>query len=255
VPIPDNQAAGVAATITVPEAFTIGDVRIEAALSHTFVGDLIVTISHGGRSATLLHRIGGGSTGDDSDLDGVYAFTDEAGMTVWDAAIVAPVSASVVPPAPYRAADQHANTVSLRGVFAGTPAAGPWTLTIADTAAFDTGVLNGWRLLLDRAAGDTCDPAAGACCAGVTCGLSTAAACSGPNRRFTAVGTACNAPGNAAAPCCRADFSQAGGVTIQDVFDYLGAFFAGSSAADFNGGGVSVQDIFDFLSAYFAGCP
>jgi hypothetical protein len=29
---------------------------------------------------------------------------------------------------------------------------------------------------------------------------------------------------------------------------------AGSPAADMNGGGLSVQDIFDFLNAWFAGC-
>jgi hypothetical protein len=41
---------------------------------------------------------------------------------------------------------------------------------------------------------------------------------------------------------------------VQDIFDFLNAWFAGSVAADFNGGGLAVQDIFDFLSAWFAGC-
>lgn len=55
---------------------------------------------------------------------------------------------------------------------------------------------------------------------------------------------------------CRADFNGVGGVTVQDVFDFLSAYFNGSVTADFNGvGGVSLQDIFDFLVAYFAGCP
>ena len=55
-------------------------------------------------------------------------------------------------------------------------------------------------------------------------------------------------------PCCKAEFNHAGGVSVQDIFDFLAAYFAGDPSADINGGGVSVQDIFDFLAAYFAGC-
>jgi hypothetical protein len=42
---------------------------------------------------------------------------------------------------------------------------------------------------------------------------------------------------------------------VQDIFDFLAAYFSNGPGADFNGSGaVSVQDIFDFLAAYFAGC-
>ncbi len=54
---------------------------------------------------------------------------------------------------------------------------------------------------------------------------------------------------------CAADFNGQNGVTVQDIFDFLSAYFAGSTNADFNhSGGVTVQDIFDFLGAYFVGC-
>lgn len=54
---------------------------------------------------------------------------------------------------------------------------------------------------------------------------------------------------------CTADFNCSGAVSVQDVFDFLEAYFAGSPGADVNGSGpVTVQDIFDFLEAYFAGC-
>jgi predicted Zn-dependent peptidase len=44
-------------------------------------------------------------------------------------------------------------------------------------------------------------------------------------------------------------------VTVEDIFDFLAAYFNGQPAADFNGvGGVTVQDIFDYLAAYFVGC-
>lgn len=56
------------------------------------------------------------------------------------------------------------------------------------------------------------------------------------------------------ADCHLADFNHSGGVTVQDIFDFLAAYFASDPSADVNNSGsVSVQDIFDFLAAYF-GC-
>jgi hypothetical protein len=56
--------------------------------------------------------------------------------------------------------------------------------------------------------------------------------------------------------CCRADFNCAGGVTVQDIFDFLIAYFGSDARADFSRDGlIGVQDIFDFLAGYFAGCP
>jgi hypothetical protein len=55
---------------------------------------------------------------------------------------------------------------------------------------------------------------------------------------------------------CRGDFNQSGAASVQDIFDFLSAYFSGNPAADVNASGsISVQDIFDFLAAYFAGCP
>ena len=54
---------------------------------------------------------------------------------------------------------------------------------------------------------------------------------------------------------CPADFNEDGHVTVQDIFDFLAAWFARLPDADFNRDGVvSVQDIFDFLAAWFKGC-
>lgn len=53
--------------------------------------------------------------------------------------------------------------------------------------------------------------------------------------------------------CCPADFNGDDVVSVQDIFDFLNAWFAGN--ADFNGdAATSVQDLFDYLSAYFSGC-
>lgn len=99
-------------------------------------------------------------------------------------------------------------------------------------------------------------PQEGACCKGSTCESTAAASCTGANTQFMGVGTVCNAAGNNTAPCCKADYNQSGGVTVQDLFDFLAAYFGGSLLVDINGSGtVSVQDLFDFLTAYFEGCP
>jgi GDSL-like Lipase/Acylhydrolase family len=54
---------------------------------------------------------------------------------------------------------------------------------------------------------------------------------------------------------CPANFNGVSGVTVQDIFDFLSAYFSGAADADINlDSAVSVQDIFDFLSRWFAGC-
>ena len=58
-----------------------------------------------------------------------------------------------------------------------------------------------------------------------------------------------------AIPICPPDFNHSGTLTVQDIFDFLSAWFGGSPAADFNHvNGLTVQDIFDFLGAWFIGC-
>lgn len=59
-----------------------------------------------------------------------------------------------------------------------------------------------------------------------------------------------------ASPACPADIDGNGTVTLQDLFEFLGLWFAGDLAADFDdSGSVSLQDVFEFLSAWFEPCP
>ncbi len=117
-------------------------------------------------------------------------------------------------------------------------------------------------------AGGVCSPnpcvATSVCCRGATCAttFASAAACSGSliagqvaGAAFPS-GSACNA-GSTTVPCCYADYNKAGGVSVQDIFDYLNDWFAGSPYANTGGTGapgpLAVQNIFDFLNAWFAG--
>jgi hypothetical protein len=101
---------------------------------------------------------------------------------------------------------------------------------------------------------------AGVCCRGATCNSNISSNnCVGNSlagATFPLV-TACNAPGNARTPCCYADYNKTGGISVQDIFDFLNDWFAGSKFAivggDGNTGVLNVQNIFDFLNAWFAG--
>ena len=114
-----------------------------------------------------------------------------------------------------------------------------------------------------QASGSTCSPntcpvASGTCCRGSTCVTGVAAsACTGSDTLYISGGATCNATGNHKTPCCEADFNHVGGVTVQDIFDFLSAWFAKNPIANItsNGSGApTVQSIFDFLSAWFSKC-
>ena len=97
----------------------------------------------------------------------------------------------------------------------------------------------------------TCQPVTGACCHNTTCSVGSAGSCSGT---FQGNNTLCGPTGNPTT-CCPANFNQNNGLTVQDIFEFLAAFFSNDPRADFNGSGaVGVQDIFVFLAAWFAGC-
>jgi hypothetical protein len=60
---------------------------------------------------------------------------------------------------------------------------------------------------------------------------------------------------------CPGDFNASGGVEVQDIFDFINAWFAAPlpgqliNPADFNEDGtLAVADIFDFLNGWFGGC-
>jgi hypothetical protein len=110
-------------------------------------------------------------------------------------------------------------------------------------------------------------PSTGACCLGVGCTVTTAAACTGAvgttTNSFKGVGTVCNAPGtppftNNTTPCCRADFNQDNTRNPTDIFNFLTNYFNAAPAVkattDTNGNGTQEPtDIFNYLTVFFAG--
>ena len=56
--IPANDPNGVSHTINVPESGSVTDVNVYLDISHTWVGDLTVTVEHGGTGVTVIDRPG-----------------------------------------------------------------------------------------------------------------------------------------------------------------------------------------------------
>lgn len=124
-PIPDYST--VTSTITVPEIFCVGDVDVDVDITHTYIGDLLITLqSPLGSTVTLHNRTGGGT----DNL--VVRYDDDA----------------TAPDGPGSLADFNN----------GLPI-GDWTLTVRDMAGGDTGTLNSWSLRM-LPVGSACPPRA-----------------------------------------------------------------------------------------------
>ncbi len=245
VTIPDANPAGVTASIVIPAGSgTVSGLSVAIDLNHTWVGDLIVTISNGSTTVSLVNRPGytGTGFGYSTDVGGQYVFTDAASTPFAVAAATGPALAA--------GSYQPASPLS---AFDGAPFEGTWTLTVSDNAGGDTGMINALSFVSVQVA-DACG-SNGACCAGTTCSVTDSASCTGAFSHYAGDNTVCNAPGNNTSPCCKADYNHSGTVTVQDIFDFLGGYFTQNPQADINTSGtVTVQDIFDFLGAYFTGC-
>ena len=146
VAIPDLSTA--TSTLAVADSgMTVNGLAVAIDLTHTFVGDLIITIDNGSTSVVLNSRSGGGA-----DLVGTYVFTDLASTNMAGAVSGTSVTPGTVLPL---------NPLS---AFNGQPMNGTWTLTISDNAGADVGSINAWSIGSVATHGP-CDSACPACAA------------------------------------------------------------------------------------------
>ncbi len=106
----------------------------------------------------------------------------------------------------------------------------------------------------------TCPAPTGICCRGATCNTLL------PQPNCTTTGFLAgiafppgpNCSGSTITACCYADYNKLNGIEVQDIFDFINDWLAGSPYANTGGNGspgsLAVQNIFDFLNAWFAGC-
>ncbi|MFK8008923.1 MAG: proprotein convertase P-domain-containing protein [Saprospiraceae bacterium] len=138
--IPDNNGAGIDFTFDVPNEGLVDDVIIELDATHTWVGDLRVTLtSPDGTTAVLFNRPGNpastfGCAGD--NLTDVIFSDNAAADDFEDICGNAPAITGEFQPAdPFT-------------IFTDVPSDGTWTLNVSDNAGGDTGNLDSWKMTL-----------------------------------------------------------------------------------------------------------
>ncbi|HJK94072.1 MAG TPA: proprotein convertase P-domain-containing protein [Polyangiaceae bacterium LLY-WYZ-15_(1-7)] len=86
-PIPDNDETGASTTIEVAEGGTISGLSVDVDITHTYRGDLTVTLSKGDTSVTLFEREGAGADDLVETFD-VSAFDGEDAAGTWTLTVV-----------------------------------------------------------------------------------------------------------------------------------------------------------------------
>ena len=139
VSVPDNNSIGATSTITLNDSRIVQDVNVTANITHTYDGDLVLSlITPTNATITLSNRRGG--SGDNFTNT---TFDDEALVPISSGS--PPYNGAFRPESPLSAADNIAAT-------------GAWKLKVVDQAALDTGTINSWSLALTFPA-QTCPPA------------------------------------------------------------------------------------------------
>ncbi len=135
IPIPDNNAAGVNHTFSIPDHLLLAGLKVGVRITHTWNGDLRVKLTHNGVTATLIDRPGAPARTFGFNNDGFDVLLDDAAFT----AIENYDSGGPMVVGTFRPNEPLS-------VFNGQDAYGAWTLNVADLAVSDTGTLDNWSL-------------------------------------------------------------------------------------------------------------
>ncbi|MBK8068778.1 MAG: proprotein convertase P-domain-containing protein [Rhodanobacteraceae bacterium] len=231
--IPDNDPQGRTVNFnTTGFQGPLKHVRLSLNLTHTYVGDLRITLNapSGIARLVILAKVGNKrstSLGASSNLGGFYVFDDALGGDLW--ATAQPLSTSqTIPEGAYRTSTAGAPGVSDVGgcsthldlAFGGlssAQASGNWTVNIVDTANNDTGSVNSATLTLEPA----------------------------PSMFASGFETVSNGPGAAA--------SAAAGICKKAFFDYTGDGRSDFATLRNTGGGANGQITWTILESTGSG--
>lgn len=136
--IPNNDPSGVNDAIYIADPRAVLDVDVRPEIYHTWVGDLVVRLTHqaSGLSITLLDRPGIPAS--------QYGCGNDDVRAIFDDQITLPVEKRC---APYPAAISGIfQPVEALQAFNGLSAKGDWVINVADVSANDTGKLQNWCL-------------------------------------------------------------------------------------------------------------
>jgi len=130
--IPDGTGVFVCDTIDVAETLIINGVNVEMTITHTWIGDLEITLEHDGTLLTLWQRQCG-------SIDNINSTADDEYNSIDCAEIAAgPLFDVRWPPA--------IAGLGPLSVYDGMNAAGSWDLCVADFVGLDSGDLDHWEL-------------------------------------------------------------------------------------------------------------
>jgi len=145
--IPDNNTTGINNIITISDASAITDLNVRLNISHSWVGDLVVTLKHvqTGTTVTLLNRPGISFSADGCGESDIFCTFDDAAAE--------PADNQCWPSDPtFAAIDGGFRPTSPLSAFGGQSLAGSWQLNVSDRALGDEGSLLGWCLVPNTAA-------------------------------------------------------------------------------------------------------
>jgi subtilisin-like proprotein convertase family protein len=149
--IPDNDANGISSTISISDDFLISHMAILVSMDHTYIGDLIFTLTGpDGTSITLADRPGypDASFGDDSNLSAHYPIIFGDLFPDVDAENLGRGCDGTDTIVGVDCTRQVSANDSMAAAFGGLSTLGDWTLTVSDNADFDTGSINGWSIAI-----------------------------------------------------------------------------------------------------------
>ncbi len=134
--IPDNDGNGINNDISIFDGRTLVNIRLYVDISHTYVGDLVVTLSklNSGQTITAIHRPG----------PSLYGCNNSDIVSILDSGAARPAD-DVCASFPHAISGIFLPTENLN-VFTGQSAAGTWRLNVSDHYINDTGALNHWCL-------------------------------------------------------------------------------------------------------------
>ncbi len=130
--VPDNTPAGVNSNLIVAQSGSILDLDLSLRMTHTYPGDLNVSLTHVASNTTVIigSRLGGSGCG----VDNIDAVFNDASPTAMACRASSPgIGGNIRPSNPLAA-------------FNGLDLASTWRLNVADVANADTGVLQEWCL-------------------------------------------------------------------------------------------------------------
>ena len=138
LPMPDNDPAGVNDIITILGGGTIADLNVVVDITHTYVGDIIVSLTHveTGTQIFLIDQPGEPATTFGCISDDISATLDDGGASLAEdeCSIVSPAISGIFIP--------NGNL----GDFIGENMVGTWLLNVADVQGDDIGTFNSWSL-------------------------------------------------------------------------------------------------------------